>query len=167
VGHPPRWWWDDNFDVGVRSHWLVTNAAAPLFVEGRRGVVLFTSEMQPDQPGMQEFVLDMRATVVQRMAFLYSLHLRPHKVSSVFLYPGFTRTEPIERAFTERTDYFAGWTEEQFRAQTASIHYVGRAAAMLAADPDLLDRTGTIVQSHEAAEMYGFTDTDGTQLVPL
>ncbi|MGH9196169.1 MAG: SDR family NAD(P)-dependent oxidoreductase [Acidimicrobiia bacterium] len=163
----PRWWWDDNFAVGVRSHWVMTNAAAPLLIKGRRGVVFFTSEIQPDEAGMAEFVLDIRATAVQRMAFLFSLHLRPHRVSSIFLYPGFIRSDAIERAFRERADYFNGWTEEQFRKKTASIHYAGRAAAMLAADPELLDKSGSVVQPRDAAEHYGFTDTDGTQLDPL
>jgi hypothetical protein len=146
---------------------VLTNAAAPLFVTGRRGVVLFTSELQPDEPGMQELVLDLRGTIVQRMAFLFSLHFRPHKVSSILLYPGFTRTDSIERSWAEKGDYFDGWTDEEFAAKTASIHYGGRAAAMLAADPGVLAKTGTIVHSQDAAAAYGFTDTDGTQLTPL
>lgn len=165
--HAPRWWWDDNFVVGVRSHWLVTNAAAPFFVEGRRGVVFFTSERQPDEPGAQELVLDLRATVVERMAFLFSLHLRPHVVSSIFLYPGFTRTDAIEKAFESKSDYFNGWTEEEFFAQTASIQFAGRAAASLAADPNLLERSGTLVTSHDAATAYGFTDLNGTLPNPV
>lgn len=160
--HAPRWWWDDNFGVGVRSHWMVTNAAAPLFVEGRRGAVFFTSERQPEEPGGQELVLDLRATVVERMAFLFSLHLQPHLVSSILLYPGFTRTDVIERSFAEGHGYFEGWTEEDFRERTVSSHYAGRAVAMLASDPHLLDRTGTTIRSYEAAVRYGFTDTDGS-----
>jgi hypothetical protein len=108
----PLWWWEANFGVGVRSHWAVTNAAAPLFVKGRQGTVFFTSERQPDEPGAQELVLDVRATAVERMAFLYSLHLKPHRVSSVFLYPGFARTDAIERSFREGAEYFEGWSED-------------------------------------------------------
>lgn len=58
--YAPRWWWDDNFSVGVRSHWVVTNAAAPLLINGRRGVVFFTSELGARNPGEQELVLDLR-----------------------------------------------------------------------------------------------------------
>jgi NAD(P)-dependent dehydrogenase (short-subunit alcohol dehydrogenase family) len=164
-GAPP-WWWDDNFAVGVRSHYVVTNAAAPLFIEGRRGVVVFTSERQPGDDGMQELVLDLRATVVERMARLYSLHLRPHRVSSILLYPGFSRTEPIERAFRRRDSAFLGWTDDDFAERTASVHFAGRAVASLAADPKLLDRTGTLVTSYETAVQYGFTDTNGRRPDP-
>jgi NAD(P)-dependent dehydrogenase (short-subunit alcohol dehydrogenase family) len=165
--HAPKHWWDDNFTVGVRSHWLMTNAAAPLFVKGRRGVVFFTSELHAERPGEQELVLDLRGTVVERMAGLMALHLRPHRVSSILLYPGFVRTDAIERAFAEGSDYFDGWTRQQFEQKTCSLEYVGRAAACLAADPDLLDRTGTLVTAIEAGKLYGFTDTNGLDPVPL
>lgn len=165
--HAPRWWWDGNFTVGVRSHWAMTNAAAPLFIRGRRGAVFFTSERQPDEPGAQELVLDLRATTVERMALLFSLHLRPHRVSSIFLYPGFARTDAIERSFKEGAEYFQGWSESDFYAKTASIHYVGRAAASLASDPDLLAKTGTLITAHEAAAEYGFTDISGAQPDPM
>lgn len=162
----PEWWWNSNFAVGVRSHYVVTNAAAPLFIEGRRGVVVFTSERQPGEAGMQELVLDLRATAVERMAHLYSLHFRPHRVSSILLYPGFSRTEPIERAFQRRDSTFADWTDDDFAERTASVHYAGRAVASLASDPTLLDRSGGLVTSYEAAVQYGFTDTNGRRPDP-
>jgi NAD(P)-dependent dehydrogenase (short-subunit alcohol dehydrogenase family) len=162
----PRWWWRGNFDVGVRSHWLVTNAAARLLNAQPGGAVFFTSERPPDLPGMQELVLDLRGTAVARMALLYSLHFRPHGVSAIVLYPGFSRTDTIQRGFDEENDYFSGWTSDDFYHRTASIHYAGRAVAALAADQELLERTGTLVTSHDAAIAYNFTDTNGNQPDP-
>ena len=165
----PGWWWDSNFEVGVRSHYTVTNAAAALMTEGRRGIVIFTSERQPDEPGMQELVLDLRATVVARMAFLYSLHLRPHRVSSVLLYPGFTRTESIQASFERRDPYFDGWTEERYLTETGSMHFAGRAAAVLAAASlsGPIARTGALITSVELAREHGFTDIDGRRPDPI
>jgi NAD(P)-dependent dehydrogenase (short-subunit alcohol dehydrogenase family) len=165
--HAPRWWWDDNFTVGVRSHWLVTNAAAPLFIEGRRGVVFFTSELRPEVPGEQEVVLDLRGTVVERMALLFSLHLRPHLVSSILLYPGFVRTDAIEAAYEQGSDYFKGWTPERYEAKTCSLQFPGRAAATLCADPDLLAKTGQVLTAIDIANAHGFTDTNGVVPTPL
>lgn len=162
--YAPRWWWDDNFNVGVRSHWLVTNAAAPLLTKGRRGVVFFTSELGARNPGEQELVLDLRGTAVERMALLYSLHLRPHRVSSVFLYPGFVRTDAIERAFDQGSSYFEGWTREEYENKTCSLEFPGRAAAVLAASEGLLEKTGQVLTAIDVAREYGFTDTNG--LVP-
>ncbi len=163
----PRWWWDDNFTVGVRSHWLVTNASAPLLTKGRRGVVFFTSEMRPQNPGEQELILDLRGTVVERMAMLYSLHFRPHRVSSIFLYPGFVRTDIIQRAFDERSSYFKDWTPERYERQTATLSFPGRAAAVLAADDSLLEKTGQVLTAIDVAKTYGFTDTNGLVPEPL
>lgn len=100
------------------------------------------------------------------MALLYSLHFRPHGVSSILLYPGFSRTDTIQRGFDEENDYFEGWTSDDFFDRTASIHYAGRAVAALAADEALLERTGTLVTSHDAAIAYNFTDTNGKQPDP-
>ena len=110
--------------------------------------------------------MDLRATVIARMAKLYSLHLRPYRVSSILLYPGFSRTEPIERAFQRRDASFDGWTDDDLAERTASVHYAGRAIAALGADPALLERTGRLVTSYEAAVQYGFTDTNGRRPDP-
>lgn len=165
--HAPRWWWDANFNVGVRSHWLVTNLAAPLLIKGRRGAVFFTSELGARNPGEQELVLDLRGTAIERMALLYSLHFRPHRVSSVFLYPGFVRTDAIERAFDQGSSYFEGWTREEYESKTCSLSLPGRAAAALAADESLLERTGQTLMAIDVAKAYGFTDTSGTVPSPL
>jgi len=165
--YAPRWWWDDNFNVGVRSHWLVTNAAAPLLIRGRRGVVFFTSELGARNPGEQELVLDLRGTVVERMAALYALHFRPHLVSSIFLYPGFVRTDAIQRAFDEGSGYFEGWTREDYESKTCSLQFPGRAAATLAADESLLEKTGQLMTAIDVAKTHGFTDLNGLVPSPL
>ena len=163
----PAGWWDANFRVGVRSHYIVTKAAVPLMMkDDSGGVVLFTSERRPETPGMQELVLDLRASAVERLALLWSLHLRPRGIASILLYPGFTRTEGIEESFATGGSYFDGWTEERFLSETASIYYSGRATAVLAADPLLMERTGSVLTAAEVAREYGFTDVSGAQPDP-
>jgi NAD(P)-dependent dehydrogenase (short-subunit alcohol dehydrogenase family) len=163
----PTRWWDANFPVGVRSHYVVGKTAANHMVAKRNGLIIFTSERQPPEPGLQEMVLDLRATVVERMALLWSLHLRPQGITSVFLYPGFTRTPDIQQSFEQGGTYFEGWTEERYYAETASIHYAGRAVASLAADPRRLDRSGQLLTSAELAREFDFTDTSGEQPNPI
>lgn len=72
----------------------------------------------------------------------------------------------VGRGFDEENNYFSGWTSDDFYHRTASIHYAGRAVAALATDEALLERTGTLVTSHDAAIAYNFTDTNGTQPGP-
>jgi NAD(P)-dependent dehydrogenase (short-subunit alcohol dehydrogenase family) len=163
----PVSWWDDNFRVGVRSHHVATMLASPLLLSTPGAAVVFTSERQPAEPGLQELVMDLRATVVARMALLWSLHLRPHRVASLVLYPGWSRTEEMDAAFERGDAQFADWSRDRYVDETASIHYAGRAAAMLAADDAVLERSGGLITAHEAATAYGFTDVDGRRPDPL
>jgi hypothetical protein len=57
----------------------------------------------------------------------------------------------------------AGYDGDQ--APTHSTHYVGRAVAELAADPDVMRHSGEQLRVADVAEQYGFRDVDG-RLVP-
>ena len=48
-----------------------------------------------------------------------------------------------------------------------SSEFVGRAVAALAADPHIMDRTGTVQVAARLALEYGFTDIDGKAPRPL
>ena len=111
--------------------------------------------------------MDLRGTVVERMAKLWSLHLRPLRAASLFVYPGFARTEAIQRAFERGGGYFEEWTEERFFTETASVHYAGRAIASLAADASVGELSGQLVTAFEAATRYDFTDTNGKRPDPI
>jgi hypothetical protein len=48
-----------------------------------------------------------------------------------------------------------------------SPDFIGRAVAALAADPDVLRRTGSVLVAAAVAQEYGFTDIDGKSPRPL
>jgi hypothetical protein len=48
-------------------------------------------------------------------------------------------------------------------AASETPSYIGRAVAALAADPNVLDRTGEAVSTWQLAKDYGFTDRDGNR----
>jgi len=64
-------------------------------------------------------------------------------------------------------------TDEQRRkdvpplARTESPRYIGRAAAALAADPNVFAKTGGVHQVGDLAREYGFTDVDGRVIPPF
>jgi hypothetical protein len=68
--------------------------------------------------------------------------LRPYRVAAVALAPG-----------------HLGVTE--------TPEYLGRAVTTLAADKEIMARTGTLLTVGELAREYGFTDIDGTQPEPF
>lgn len=163
----PTRWWDDNFVVGVRSHYRVTMTLLPLLIESMKlGLVVFTTDRAGAEPGAQELIIDLRSTVIERMSAVLAAHLAPHAITSIVLYAGFTRTESIARSFRERRGPLADWTEEEFLTRTASPSYAGRAIASLAADPELMTLTGSRLTSYESATRYGFTDIAGNRPDP-
>ena len=76
--------------------------------------------------------------------------------------PGFLRSESMLQHFgvTEANWRDAGRKDKNF-LESESPLYVGRAVAALAADPDVLARTGMLYSSWELARQYKFTDYDG------
>ena len=46
---------------------------------------------------------------------------------------------------------------------TETPEYLGQAVAALAADPDVLQRSGEVLTVGDLAREYGFTDVDGRQ----
>lgn len=162
----PMKWWDTNFNVGVRSHLSSCHFGLPLMLE-HGGLIVFTSEFPQPDPKHQDVVLDGRAHATARMAQVIGPQLKGKRIACVVVVPGFPRTEGILEAWEKRNAYFTGWSEEDFYAKTESVQYGGRGVASLAADPDVLQRTGEVLRALDLAKAYGFTDVDGRLPEPV
>ena len=77
--------------------------------------------------------------------------LRPHGVACVAVSPGFMRLERMNLT-------------PELAAKAESAEFPGRAVAALAADPNVLDKSGAVLTTPELAREYGFTDVDGSQM---
>lgn len=44
-----------------------------------------------------------------------------------------------------------------------SVEYIGRAVAALAADPNVIEKTGRLLYTRDLGREYGFVDIDGRQ----
>ena len=91
-----------------------------------------------------------------RVVFEMAHELRPHQVAAVSLYPGLVRTERV-MPFAEYLDL----------SNSESPLFVGRAVAALAADPHIMDKSGSVLLTAKLAEEYDFTDVDGRRPRPL
>ena len=111
-------------------------------------------------------VYDARAIVTQRLVAHLAIQLREYKAAAVLLYPGWTRREDMIAAVEAGQLEQVVTSMEELVEKTASPHYAGRAAVMLAVDRNLLDRTGQLVTSADLAREFGFTDVDGRQPDP-
>jgi NAD(P)-dependent dehydrogenase (short-subunit alcohol dehydrogenase family) len=148
---------------GIETHVITSHYAAPLMVRRKSGLILeITDGVGTGYRG--SLFYDLVKTSVIRLALAQAVELRQHKVAALALTPGFLRSE-------EMLDHF-GVSEETWRdaiqkdphfAASETPSYIGRAAAALAADPDVLDRTGEAVSTWQLAKEYGFTDRDGSR----
>lgn len=153
--------WDAMMDRGVRHHLLASRAAAPLMVAQGRGLIVATTFWDRDRYLRGNLFYDLAKSAINRLAFGVAEELRPHGVASLALSPGWMRTEFVLAG--HHTDE-AHWREVPALARTESPRYLGRAVAALAADRDVMARSGRVHRVAELAREYGFTDIDGRQV---
>ena len=166
--------WEHDLDNGLRllrlaidTHLITSHHALPLLIRNPGGLVVEvtdgTAEYNADHFRVNVFY-DLAKTSVTRLAWAQAQELQAHGGTAVALTPGWMRselmlehhsvTEENWRDATERTPHFC---------ISESPRYVGRAVAALAADPDRQRWNGRSLSSGGLAQVYGFTDLDGTR----
>jgi NAD(P)-dependent dehydrogenase (short-subunit alcohol dehydrogenase family) len=166
--------WEHDLDNGLRllrlaidTHLITSHYALSLLVRNPGGLVVEvtdgTAAYNADHYRVNVFY-DLAKTSVTRMAWALGEELRDHHGTAVALTPGWMRSEAMLenhgvsesnwRDATERTPHFC---------ISESPRYLGRAVAALAGDPDASRWNGQSLSSGQLAQVYGFTDLDGTQ----
>ncbi|MGA3040009.1 MAG: SDR family NAD(P)-dependent oxidoreductase [Bryobacteraceae bacterium] len=147
----------------IDAAWLTSVHAARIMVRQRRGLIVHvTDNLHPNPSAYRGQILwDLGHEVLNRMVTGMSLELKKSQVAVVGLNPGFMRTERVlMHMATEEI-------KKQFRFDLSeSVEYIGRAAAALAGDANVIGKTGQLLWVAELAKEYGFTDIDG-RLIPL
>ena len=153
--------------LGVHTHLITAHHALPLLIERPGGLLVEvtdgTADYNADHYRINPFY-DLAKVAVTRMAWAHAKDLAPHGATSVAITPGWLRSEMMLEAF--------GVTEQNWRDATARVphfvisetpRFVGRAVAALAADPDRARWNGQSLSSGGLAQVYGFTDVDGSR----
>lgn len=156
--------WDAMFTGGVRNHLLAGRAAAPLFIRQGSGLIVTTTYWDRGGYLRGNLFYDLAKAAMNRLAFGMAEELRPHGVASLAVSPGWMRTEFVLAA--HQADE-STWRERPALSRTESPRYVGRAVAALAADPDVMRRSGAVHRVGDLAAEYGFTDIDGRRVPPF
>ena len=149
----PLSFWDGMFDAGLRAQYATAYFAAPLLIEQQHGLLVFTGGWNDPRYYLGSVLYDVSKNGTVRLVSVMARELAPHGVAVVGVYPGFTRTEAVLNAFAS-----AGMDPP---SETHSPEFVGRAVAHVAADPNVLQLSGTGAQAATYAERYGFEDVDG------
>ncbi|MFG3598697.1 SDR family oxidoreductase [Micromonospora chersina] len=166
--------WEQSLDAGLRmlrlavdTHIITSHAALPLLIRNPGGLVVEigdgTKEYNDTEFRVSLFY-DLAKVSVNRLAFSQAHELAPHGCTAVALSPGWLRSEAMLEHFgvTEATWRDAAAGQPHF-VMSETPAFVGRAVAALAADPDRARWNGESVDSGGLAQVYGFTDLDGTR----
>jgi NAD(P)-dependent dehydrogenase (short-subunit alcohol dehydrogenase family) len=166
--------WEHDLDHGLRllrlaidTHLITSHHALPLLLRRPGGLVVEvtdgTAAYNADHYRVSLFY-DLAKASVLRIAWALAQEVRDHQGTAVALTPGWMRSEAMLenhgvsesnwRQATERTPHFC---------ISESPRFVGRAVAALAADPDVSRWNGRSLSSGQLAQVYGFTDVDGTR----
>jgi NAD(P)-dependent dehydrogenase (short-subunit alcohol dehydrogenase family) len=152
---------------GLHSHIITCRYAAPLMITGRLA----------SSPGLIVEIgdgdtLDYRSTLfydlvkisVTRFAYAMAEELYKHGVAAVAVTPGYMRTEAILDHFgVTEANWRDGAKKDPNFIASETPFFVGRAIAALAADPQVLEKSGGLYGSWRLAKEYGFTDIDGAK----
>lgn len=167
--------WEHDLEKGLRilrlaidTHLITSHFALPLLIREPGGLVVEmtdgTREYNAEHYRLSAFY-DLAKTAVIRLAFAQSVELAEYGCAAVALTPGWMRSEMMldNYGVTEENWRDGAAINPHFAAISESPRFVGRAVAALAADPEILRRSGGSFSSGELAREYGFTDVDGSR----
>lgn len=166
--------WEHDLQTGLRllrlavdTHLITAHYALPLLIERPGGLLIemtdgttaYNAHHYRNNP-----FYDLAKVAVNRLAWAHAQDLAPYGATAVSLTPGWLRSEMMLEAF--------GVTEANWRDATQTVphfvisetpRFVGRAVAALAADPERARWNGQSLSSGELAQVYSFTDLDGSR----
>jgi NAD(P)-dependent dehydrogenase (short-subunit alcohol dehydrogenase family) len=166
--------WESTLDIGLRTlrlavdtHAITSHFAIPLLIQTPGGLVVEVTDGTDEYNATHyrvSFFYDLAKAAVNRMAWALAHELKPHGATALSLTPGWLRSEAMLDAYQVSE---ANWRDATEKTPdfgiTETPHYVGRAVAALAADPDVARWNGQSLSSGQLAKVYGFTDLDGSQ----
>jgi NAD(P)-dependent dehydrogenase (short-subunit alcohol dehydrogenase family) len=154
--------WRRTMEAGVYAYLLASRQAARRMVDQRSGLIVhLTDGLTADgsRPYGGQIFWDLSHMCIDRMAATMAYELRDHGVAVLSLMPGFIRTERVLMHMVSDE------VKKAFRFDLSETpEYVGRAVVALAADPQVMRRSGSVAFVADLAREYRFTDVDGRQV---
>lgn len=151
-------------DVGVRSNFVAAWHAAKIMTSQKSGLIVAIS----GYVGITYtygVVFGTCKSAVDRMARDMAIELKPHAVASVSLWQGLTFTERAERNIANNPAMKQSVVTNPLVG--CSPEFPGRVIVALAADPEVMRRSGATFITAELAQDYGVTDIDGKVIPSL
>jgi NAD(P)-dependent dehydrogenase (short-subunit alcohol dehydrogenase family) len=148
---------------GIVAHIITSYYGARMMVVRKQGLIIEIN----DGNGLGynvNFYYSLNKNTAILLAYLLSVELRKHGIAAVCITPGYLRSEAmLERFGVTEVNWRDGIEKDPIWADSETPYYIGRAVAALAADPDVMRKTGRALSSGWLTRDYGFTDVDGRQ----
>jgi NAD(P)-dependent dehydrogenase (short-subunit alcohol dehydrogenase family) len=166
--------WEHNLENGLRllrlaidTHLITAHHALPLLIRQPGGLMIEvtdgTAEYNATHYRLSVFY-DLAKNAAIRMAWGHAKDLEKHGATAVAVTPGWMRSEMMLGHFNVTEANWRDATKDQPHfAISETPRFTGRAIAALAADPDKARWNGQSVSSGQLAQVYGFTDLDGSR----
>jgi NAD(P)-dependent dehydrogenase (short-subunit alcohol dehydrogenase family) len=186
-GGPPEWnkpVWEVDLEKGLRilrlaidTHIITSKFLLPLLITQPGGLLVEVTDGTLEYNAANYRIsvyYDLAKVSVNRLAFSQGHELEPYGATAVSVTPGWMRSEMMLENFGVSED---NWRDalDSSRAENGqpvappdfahseTPRYVGRAITSIAADSDRKRWNQQSVSSGELAQVYGFTDLDGSQ----
>ncbi len=151
----PSWRWDAMFGAGVRAQFVACAQAARIMTRQDSGLIVNLSYWAA-RKYIGNALYGAAKAATDKLSADMAHELRDYNVCVVSLYPGLVSTERVIQA--------AGSFD---LSNAESPLFNGRAVAALAADHNVMAKSGEVLVAAELAREYGFTDLDGRRPAPL
>jgi NAD(P)-dependent dehydrogenase (short-subunit alcohol dehydrogenase family) len=147
----------------IHTHIITSRYGVPLMLERGQGLVVeITDGDTLNYRG--SFFYDLVKTTVMRLAYIMAEELRPHNIAAVAVTPGFLRSEEMLEHFgVTEENWQDGAQKDPFFIASETPYFVGRSVAGLAADPNIMAKSGKALSSWDLSDEYHFQDIDGRQ----
>ncbi len=160
----PKGFWEkplsnlEMWDVGVKSNYVAAWHAAQIMAPQKSGLIVAISGFAA-VTYTYGVIFGTSKSAVDRMARDMAIELEPHNVASLTMWQGLTLTEKAKDNLAKVGDKM---TSSITSMQGSSVEHPGRVIAAMAADPDIMKRSGGEFVTAELAQEYGIADVDGS-----
>jgi len=152
---------------GVETHLITAHHLLPLMIKWPGGLLVEvtdgTAAYNATHYRLSPFY-DLAKVSINRLGWGHAQDLKKHGATSVSLTPGWLRSEMMLEHYAVAEE---NWRDAIQRVPHFAIsetpRFIGRAVVALAADPDRARWNGQSLSSGGLAQVYGFTDLDGSK----
>jgi NAD(P)-dependent dehydrogenase (short-subunit alcohol dehydrogenase family) len=148
-------------DRGVHTHMITSHYGAPLMAQRKKGLIIEVTD---------GIGYGYRGSLYYSMAKISAIHLaaamaedlRPYNVAALAVTPGFLRSEQMLDHFGVKEENWQDAVEkEPHYIESETPFFLAQGVAALAADPNVSEKSGSVLASWQLSDEYGFSDIDG------